>query len=195
MHSLVVASQHTTPDVEIPLSALIAAAVAIAVFVFGRRAEVRDARRSALAAAYEAATSWIEAVYRVRRRSDQSSDTVVQHLHDLQEAIYFHRGVLSTRSLTLARAYDEYVEAVKKVCREPLQEAWADEVRDPSEWTRPRDFHPDTSEDLHEAEEAFLTAARRYHSAWVLPRLLPVWTYRVRHHDQTTPTSTSRIAP
>ena len=174
-----------------PWAALVAAVVALALYIAERRAELRDARRQDIAEAYKAAASWIEAVYRVRRRSDTKDSKLVDHLHDLQESIYHHRGLLAARSMTLTRAYDEYVQVVKDACKEPLQDAWTSDVRSPEEWTQDGDVHPAELKEVQTAEERFLAAARRHLSPWVLPRLHPWWVHRVRHHDKKTPTTES----
>lgn len=192
-------------DPETPLAAVAAVVAAIvagissvSVYAVGRRAELRDARRAEVADAYATASSWLEAVYRVRRRHRDEQHNLAERLSDLQDEIYSQRGLLATRSVVLARAYEQYVDAIKVACAEPLKDAWDGGVREIENWTLNTDVHPDE----RDAEGEFLTAARRHLSGWILPRLLPWWKYRVMwreaaataSHDTDTPSLTSTNA-
>lgn len=156
----------------------------------GRLAEVRDRRRANFGSAYQAARSWVEAVYRVRRRDDraETQQRIVDHLHDLQEHVDYHRGWIVAESPTMALAYDELVDCIKAACKEPLQQAWAEQPRSVGGWTRADDAHPAEDETLKKADSDFRTAVRRHLSPWLLPRLWPWWRYRKLRK----PTTTSR---
>ena len=122
----------------------------------------RDRRRQLYSEAFKAAMSWVEMVYRVRRRSVEVQDELVQHLHQIQEDISFYEGWLSTEAPELGQSYAVFVSSVRSTVRPLLREAWARRARPPWKGTPVGEVEPDISV----AKENYLRDVREHLSPW-----------------------------
>lgn len=91
----------------------------------------RVQRRHELARQYgealATAIAWGETTYRVARRTSDDPATLqlhALHIHDLQERITFHQQWLRVESPHIADSYDALVEAIKRLTRPNIQDAW-----------------------------------------------------------------------
>jgi hypothetical protein len=164
--TLLAAAQQTTshgPSWWVPLlaiaGAILTAAVTGAIVCYQARG---DRRRSLYSNAYKAAMSWVEMVYRVRRRCDGQEQELVARFHDAQEDIAYHEGWLSTESAALGRSYCTFVAAVREASSPLIQTAWKEPVRALAEHTREADGHPV----VRAARDAFLRDVRDHLSVW-----------------------------
>jgi hypothetical protein len=142
------------------LAGVLGAAVIGGLFVWAQAR--RDRRRSLYSDAYKAAMSWVEMVYRVRRRCEGQEQELVARFHDAQEDISYHEGWLSSESPALCRSYCRLVAAVREAAAPLIQAAWKEPVRPLAEHTRPEDVHPDVTA----ARDALLLDAREHLSPW-----------------------------
>lgn len=138
----------------VPWAAVIALAGALLVAAWNQYEARRDRRRDLYSEAYKAVVSWGEMSYRVRRRDPDKPYELVEQFHRLQESIDYHEGWIGIESPVLARAYAEFVRAVKSVCGPVIKSAWADEPCDPRAGFAP----PDGSEpvDIADSKSQFL---------------------------------------
>ena len=133
----------------------ISASAAFTVALLGARltflAGRRDRRRQAYGEATKAATVWVELLYRVRRRADNSDDArkIIHRFHDAQEALLFHQGWIGSESRFLARSYDRLVKAVKSATEPATREAWRADLRPVPGDAASDDAHPDVSAAMH----------------------------------------------
>lgn len=107
--------------------ALIAGALAVYIHFLGQRSAARERKREACAKALGDALSWMEMPYRVRRRTDDSSDTLnllVKRMNDLQEALNFHESWLRIEVPEAYPSYGELLVAIRDSVGDPLREAW-----------------------------------------------------------------------
>jgi hypothetical protein len=121
-----------------------------------------DRRRGLYSNAYKAAMSWVEMVYRVRRRCEGQEQELLGRFHDAQEEISYHEGWLSTESAALGRSYCKFVAAVREAASPLIQAAWKEPVRPLVEHTREADGHPD----VRASRDAFLLDVREHLSIW-----------------------------
>jgi hypothetical protein len=147
--------------------AVIAAAVLSAVlgsitYLTASSRATRDRRRQLYSDAFRAATSWVEVLYRVRRRSEASQDAIVSRLHQIYEEIEYFQGWLSTEAPELGRSYATLVEAIRMKVNEPLRVAWSVPARPPWVGTPTNEVLPD----VREAEEKYLQDIRDHLSPW-----------------------------
>lgn len=105
----------------------------------------RDRRRQLYGEATKAATVWVELLYRVRRRADNTDDAraIIQRFHEAQEALMYHRGWMGSESRYVARSYDRLVDAVKGETEPLVQAAWKGQLRRVPGDAWPTDRHPD----------------------------------------------------
>lgn len=144
----------------IGLTATLGAAVIAGLFVWAQAR--RDRRRNLYSNAYKAAMSWVEMVYRVRRRCNGQEQELVARFHDAQEEISYHEGWLSTEAPALGRSYCRLVAAVREQASPLIQAAWKEPVRPIAEHASANDQHPDVAA----ARDAFLLDAREHLSMW-----------------------------
>jgi hypothetical protein len=151
------------PSWWVPLAGVAASVLAATIaglFVWYKAREER--RRTLYSNAYKAAMSWVEMVYRVRRRCDGQEQELVGRFHDAQEDISYHEGWLATEAPALGRSYCTLVAAVRAAASPLIQDAWKEPVRALGEHTREADRHPD----VRAAREAFLLDVREHLSIW-----------------------------
>lgn len=120
-------------DSVVPWAALVAAVTALAVAWSGRIAQRQDARRSLYSEAYKTALSWVEMLYRVRRRDPAKEHDLVEQFHTLQEQLDYHQGWIESESRALGRAYRDLVATVKHETAEGIRQAWKEEPCDPAD--------------------------------------------------------------
>jgi hypothetical protein len=108
-------------------AAAIAAAVAIVVFALRAAAAAQDRKREMCARALADALAWLELPYRIRRRKDDSPETLALlagHAHSLQEKLLFHSAWLCIELPSTAPLYHTLLQSVRAIAQEPLKEAW-----------------------------------------------------------------------
>jgi hypothetical protein len=90
-------------------------------------AAAQDRKREMCARALGDALAWLELPYRIRRRKDDSPETLALlagHAHSLQEKLLFHSAWLRIELPSTAPLYDTLVSSLKALCQEPLEQAW-----------------------------------------------------------------------
>jgi hypothetical protein len=122
----------------------------------------RDRRRELYSEAYRAAMSWVEMVYRVRRRSTSIQDDLVKHLHQIQEDISYYEGWLSTEAPELGQSYSVFVSTIRTTVRPLLRQAWSHRARPPWKGTPVGEIEPN----IAAAKDAYLRDVREHLSSW-----------------------------
>jgi hypothetical protein len=138
----------------IPVAALIAGAVSLGGLGLNRLWDRRDRRRSLYADAYQAALSWEEMLYRVRRRDPEGTYALAERFHAVQERIDFHQGWIAGESIPFGRAYCRLVLTIKSHTREPIRLAWASAPVKPGEGGFP--VTPIDASELQAARDRFI---------------------------------------
>lgn len=135
--------------------------------------ESMNEKRKLFAEAYKAALAWQEMLYRVRRRATgiEAEQKLVERFHELQEAIDYYQGLISTESEALGSSYERLVNLVKEENNGLIQEAWKSPVRRPKAGIQKADKHPKTLG----AGKLFLKDTRDWFSIWQLPKLFVIW--------------------
>ena len=108
-------------------AAAVTALLAVLVYALRAAAAAQDRKREMCARALADALAWLELPYRIRRRRDDSPDTLarlVSHAHALQEKLVFHRAWLRIELPDSAPLYDRLVSSLKALCEDPLRDAW-----------------------------------------------------------------------
>jgi hypothetical protein len=163
---LAAAAKKAAASSTVPWAAFIAAVSALTVallnVLYSQWSSRVDRRRNLYSEAYKAAMAWVEMVYRVRRRSSDSEDDLVERFHDLQENIAFHEGWLATESPELARSYCKLIDAVRERASPLIRSAWSEDPRPRSQPSDDGDEHPD----VQAARDAFLLDAQEHLSFW-----------------------------
>ena len=163
-------------DSVVPWAALVAAVTALAVAWSGRLAQRQDARRSLYSEAYKTALSWIEMLYRVRRREPGKQHELVEQFHTLQERLDYHQGWIESESRALGRAYRNLVATLKRTTAEPIRQAWRDEPCDP---THGFTIEFDGMDAVTAAKDEFIAAMRDHLTVWRPWRRVALeWRYR-----------------
>jgi len=109
------------------VAASIAAFVGVLVYFLGSRHSALERKRDECARAIADALAWLELPYRIRRRQDDSGETLAalaQRLHDLHERLLFHENWLRVELPGAEEKYRALVGAVKLAAVQALQEAW-----------------------------------------------------------------------
>lgn len=152
------------------LSALIAAFYTARL---AQRAAARERRRQLYGEAFKAALAWKELYFRVRRRRDtiESRYALVQHFHELQETLDYHKGWISTESKPLWRSYCGLVGKVKREYEPLIQKAWDRNPIPPGKNFPQKEL--DSLPALSKPEERFLRDVRWHLS--LFPLLLKWW--------------------
>jgi hypothetical protein len=143
-------------------AAVISVAGALLTFYATAYKATRDRRRSLYSEAFRAAMSWVEVVYRVRRRTPAGQEDLLQHLHKLQEDIAYYQGWLATEAPALGVSYRRLVNGVRTEVGPLLREAWAEKVRPPWEGTPQGEKEPDVAM----VSAHYLEDVREHLSVW-----------------------------
>lgn len=96
-------------------------------YFFTVRQKLIDDRRKSCAQAIADALAWREFPYRVRRRQDDELSTrtaLVERMHSLQEALYYHENWLRIEMPHAQPHYARLVDKVKRTTEHQLKEAW-----------------------------------------------------------------------
>jgi hypothetical protein len=133
----------TTLAIAIPAASAIAVASlsALAAYLAGKR----DRRRALYSEATKAAVAWEEMLYRVRRRSPGQERELVDHFHDLQDDLTYHKAWVGSESRYMGRSYDALAMGVKSATASLIIKAWSDPVRPLPGGALPDDEFPDVS--------------------------------------------------
>jgi len=153
-------------------------AITIVVAVLGALAAYfasqRERRRLLYGDAVAAISSWVEMLYRVRRRSKGQFGELDSMFHDRQEKILYYEAWIGSESKYLARSYRRLVSSVKAATAEPIREAWDAEIRPVPRNAEKDDLHPDISRDVDE----FLADLRSHLSPFFPRKLALAWRNR-----------------
>lgn len=108
------------------IGALIAAA-AVVLTIVGDRHRQRSARRAdAFAAALQAVSDYLEAPYRIRRRTGGHAERrrLTEAVSEIQSRIDFHRAHLAVIAPKVAVLYEQLVQAAKQEAGAQMTHAW-----------------------------------------------------------------------
>lgn len=153
---------------------LLVAAIGAWVSLAGKR---REERRRLYGESVRAARTWVEILYRVRRRRDGQDEKLVEIGHEAQEEITFYQGWIGSESAYMGKSYQCLVSAVKAATRDLITDAWNSPIRPSPGNAIDGDQHPDVQQQLDE----FLKDVRSHTSA-VPVRKIGVW-WRNREKD------------
>ncbi len=117
----------------VPWAALVAALTALLVAWSSRVTERQDSRRSLYSEAYKSALSWVEMLYRVRRRDPAKQHELVEQFHLLQERLDYHHGWIESESRSLGRSYRDLISTLKNATNDQIRQAWREDPCDPAE--------------------------------------------------------------
>lgn len=109
------------------VAALIAAVVAVAGYMLTQAQARRERRAKEFAQALAAVEEYLEAPYRIRRRSAATPEArgdLTSSLSDLQARIAHHRAWLHVEAPAVATAYDALVAAARSEAGMQMKEAW-----------------------------------------------------------------------
>jgi len=121
-NSLLSTDMHPTVN-----AAMIAAVISVVVFTLGVRQQALERKRKSCAEALADALSWLEIPYRIRRRPNDSPETLqalANHVHQLQERLLFHQSWLRLELPGVYESYHDLVREVRTAARSPIQDAW-----------------------------------------------------------------------
>jgi hypothetical protein len=144
-------------DSVVPWAALVAAVTALAVAWSTRLGQRQDVRRSLYSEAYKAALSWVEMLYRVRRRDPAKQHALVEQFHTLQEQLDYYQGWIESESRSLGRAYRDLVATLKRATAGPIRQAWREDPCDPADGFA---IELQDLDDVTAAKDTFIDAAR-----------------------------------
>jgi hypothetical protein len=163
------------------LSIAVPAATAVAVACFSALAAYlagkRERRRALYSEAVKAAVAWEEMLFRVRRRSAGEERELVDHFHELQDDLTYHRAWVGSESKYMKRSYDRLTTEVKRATAALITKAWAQPLRAPPGNALPDDEFPV----LAPVVDGFLSDVRSHLSPWVWRKLAVA--YRNRSKD------------
>ena len=103
------------------------ALAAVLIYVLNQRQAALERKRRACAEAISDALSWLELPYRIRRRTDDTHDTIrglVERIHHIQERLLFHENWLRVEIPQTYPQYRDLVQEVKKAAEPAMQDAW-----------------------------------------------------------------------
>ena len=109
------------------LAASLPALAAVLIYVLSQRQVALERKRRACAEAISDALSWLELPYRIRRRTDDTDDTLrslAERIHNLQERLLFHENWLRVEIPQTSQQYRDLVQRVKKKAGPAMQDAW-----------------------------------------------------------------------
>lgn len=124
-------------------------------------------RKSLVAEAYKVALDRVEAVYWIRRRTQQRSlrhqdeIDVRNQLHDVQRQTEYYKGLLSIEAKWFGKSYSDFVAAITKATGPLLKQAWQDAPSGPG-GDLSSIVHPKALPEVKKAEEEFLNDARAF---------------------------------
>ena len=105
----------------------VAALTAAATLLIARLGEAANRRRDRYAQAVQTLVAWVEFPYRVRRRTDDTPETLTGLAtlgHDLQERLACHQAWIATEHPALARSYALTLTTLTREVGPAVSEAW-----------------------------------------------------------------------
>lgn len=117
----------TSVVIPIVVAAATAVITALVTMVVTRANAAANLRRDRYAQAVQSLVAWVEFPYRVRRRTDDSPETLSTLAslgHDLQERLACHQAWIGTEHPALARTYEQTRSAINEVVGPAVAEAW-----------------------------------------------------------------------
>jgi len=107
-------------------AAILAAAIVALGFLHERRQHARSRRAEAYAGALQAVSDYLEAPYRVRRRSGTAADrfALTAHVSEIQSRLDFYAAHLALIAPEVLDAYVELVAAAKAEAGPQMSAAW-----------------------------------------------------------------------
>jgi hypothetical protein len=123
---IVLAGISVTSSIVVPI--VVSAATALITMIVTRSNNATDRRRDRYAEAITTLVAWVEFPYRVRRRTDDASETLTTLSalgHDIQERLACHQAWIATEHPALARTYANARKVVNDAVAPAVQEAWS----------------------------------------------------------------------
>lgn len=120
-------SAWTSIVVPIVVSAATAVITAVVTMFVARANAAANLRRDRYAQAVQALVAWVELPYRVRRRTDDSPETLSALAslgHDLQERLACHQAWIGTEHPALARTYEQTLSIINRAVAPAVNDAW-----------------------------------------------------------------------
>src|SRR5580658_9507408 len=112
---------------------LVAAAVVVLAALISWWSASSVARRQRQLTVYGHATKiigqWVEMLYRIRRRSENSFEDIDKRFHKLQEEVSYYSAWIGSDSPHMRRRYANLFEMVKDEMKPLIAEAWREPVR------------------------------------------------------------------
>jgi hypothetical protein len=108
-------------------------------------ASKRDRRRALYSEAVQVIVGWKEMLYRVRRRSDDKTGSLVDAFHELQDKLSYCQAWIGGESKYMSRSYARLVRDIKGATEKLIWEAWDEPVRPEPGNALLKDSHPDIS--------------------------------------------------
>lgn len=107
-------------------AAILAAVIVVLGFFHERRQHARSRRAEAYAGALQAVGDYLEAPYRVRRRSGSAADrfTLTTHVSEIQSRLDFYTAHLALIAPAVLDAYSSLVAAAKAEAGPQMSAAW-----------------------------------------------------------------------
>lgn len=150
-----------------------------------RSAATKERRRVLYGEAIQAAVSWNELLYRVRRRRDNKEHAreIIEKFHDAQDRLSYYQGWVASESRYLARSYRRLVSHIKTETEPLIQQAWNQPVRKLSDLTSSNgDSHPNIDAQV----DHFVCDIRSYLSWQPWRKLAVAWRNRASQHNTAT---------
>jgi hypothetical protein len=118
-------NQYALPALVVVLGSTVLGTLATTVLANLRAAA--DARRDRYAKAMRSLVAWVEYAYRIRRRTDDSKDTLAalaERGHTLQEQLAESRAWIAAESRAVSQVYEGCIRDINTVVRPAIQQAW-----------------------------------------------------------------------
>jgi hypothetical protein len=127
LHVPVIASVGMDLLKTVVLPVVVVAATAVITIVVTRASDAANRRRDSYAAAVQTLVAWVEFPYRVRRRTDDTPETLSALAtlgHDLQERLACHQAWIATEHPALAHTYEQARTTLARALGPVVVEAW-----------------------------------------------------------------------
>lgn len=107
-------------------AAILAAGIVVLGFLHERRQRARSRRAEAYAGALQAVSDYLEAPYRVRRRTGTAADrfAITAHVSEIQSRLDFYSAHLALVAPKVLAGYTELVSAAKAEAGPQMSAAW-----------------------------------------------------------------------
>lgn len=142
-----------------------------------RAAAIKERRRALYGEAIQAAVSWNELLYRVRKRRDNKEHAreITEKFHETQDRLAYYQGWVASESKYLARSYRRLIARIKTETEPLIQQAWSEPVRKTKDLAK---SDGDTHSDVHKFVDAFVQDVRSHLSLLPWRKLAVAWRNR-----------------